>query len=227
MPLTEARHASSLRALLSEVLPHATPRVLGRLILAADPQIARIAPEQRDRLVDAALGDGESMAGVVSRQWGPDPERVAQQIGLPVVDSQEEGGYGSTVVYAEYGGRRPRIVLYRLALARLDRQLAQHETGEQLGLVTARPVYLSHELYHHFDLARAQASIAQRTRVVQFRLGRFRWTSGVAALAEIAAGAFAQRLLGLRFHPKLLDLVPVYETNQASARRMARALATV
>lgn len=225
--LTEAHRASSLRELLSEVLPHATPRALGSLILAADPQIARVAPEQRDRWVDAALSDGESMACIASAQWGRNPEVVAEQVGLPVIDSREEGGYGSTVVYAEYAARPPRIVLYRAALARLDSQLAHLGTDEGLGVATARPVYLAHELYHHFDLARAQASIAQRSRVVLFRLGRFRWTSGVAALAEIAAGAFAQRLLGLRFHPKLLDLLPIYEANQESARRMAQALATV
>lgn len=227
MLLAETSDASGLCELLSEALPQATPRALGRLILAADPQIGRIALEQGDRLVDTALSDGESLACIALAQWGRAPEIVGQQIGLPVIDSHEESGYGSTVVYAEYGGRPPRIVLYRAALAKLDRQLAQPGMSELLGLIKARPVYLAHELYHHFDLTRAQPSIAQRNRAVLFQLGRFRWTSGVAALAEIAAGAFAQRLLGLRFHPKLLDLLPTYEANQASARRMAQALATV
>src|SRR4249919_3410664 len=119
MLLTEANDAIGLRGLLSEVLPHATPRALGRLILAADPQAARIAFEQWDRLVDTALSDGEAMARVAAARWGHDPDVIAQQIGLPVIDSPEEAGYGTTVVYAEYGGRPPRIVLYRAALARL------------------------------------------------------------------------------------------------------------
>jgi len=227
MVLTETNDATGLTELLSEVLPHATPRALGRLILGADLQAARIALEQRDRLVDTALSDGEAMARVAAARWGHDPDVIAQQIGLPVIDSPEEGGYGSIVVYAEYGGRPPRIVLYRPALDRLDRQLAHAGTGELLGVAMARPVYLAHELYHHFDLARGEGSIAQRSRVALFQLGRFRWTSSVAALAEIAAGAFAQRLLGLRFHPKLLDLLAGYDANPASAHRIAQALATV
>jgi len=40
-----------------------------------------------------------------------------------------------------------------------------------------------------------------------FGMGRWQWTSGLSSLCEIAAGAFAQRLLGLSFHPKLLDLL--------------------
>jgi hypothetical protein len=37
------------------------------------------------------------------------------------------------------------------------------------------------------------------------KLGRWTWTAGLTTLPEIAAGAFAQQLLGLDFHPKLLD----------------------
>jgi hypothetical protein len=47
---------------------------------------------------------------------------------------------------------------------------------------------------------------------------------GIVAVAEIAAGAFAQRLVGLRFHPKLLDLVTIYDADRGAARRMVRAL---
>jgi hypothetical protein len=40
-----------------------------------------------------------------------------------------------------------------------------------------------------------------------FRIGSWRWRTGVAALAEIAAGAFAQSLLDLPCHPCVLNLV--------------------
>jgi hypothetical protein len=203
-----------LSDLLFDVLPQATPRALGRMILDTDPQAARIAAGDRNRLVDTALADGQSMACMAAAKWGSDPEVVARCLGLPVIESGAEGGYGSTVVYAEYGGRPPRIVLYRAALARVDRLLAQGEVGELAGLSAARPVYLAHELYHHLDLARGNAALAQRERVTLLRLGGFRWTSGLAALAEIAAGVFAQRLLGLRFHPKLFDLL-----TQTTARK--------
>jgi hypothetical protein len=40
-----------------------------------------------------------------------------------------------------------------------------------------------------------------------FRIGNWRWRTGVAALAEIAAGAFAQSLLDLPCHPHVLNFV--------------------
>ena len=51
------------------------------------------------------------------------------------------------------------------------------------------------------------APIAQRYRPSLFRLGRWHWRTGIAALSEIAAGAFAQALLELPCHPRVLDLI--------------------
>jgi len=56
------------------------------------------------------------------------------------------------------------------------------------------------------------------------RLGPWRWTSGLTSLAEIAAGAFAQGLLGLRWHPRWFDLITVFDADPAAAARLVAAL---
>ena len=217
-------HAEDLRALLAAALSHAGPAALGQLILASDPQIARIPEVERGPLVARALVDGDALARETTARWGSDPDVVARHLGIPVVTSREPGGFGTTVVYAEYGGKPPRIVLYEMPLANIEARIRSEPIGELLGCTDCRAVFLAHELYHHLDLARGDDSIARRERVTVLRLGRFSWTSGIATLAEIAAGAFAQRLVGLRFHPKLLDLVTLYDADHGAARRMVRAL---
>ena len=74
------------------------------------------------------------------------------------------------------------------------------------------PIFLAHELYHHFDCLRGSERLARRHTVEIFGIGDWHWTSGLTSLCEIAAGAFAQRLLGLPFHPKVLDLLLVGKT---------------
>jgi hypothetical protein len=49
--------------------------------------------------------------------------------------------------------------------------------------------------------------LSQRHTVRIFSVGRWQWSSGLSSLCEIAAGAFAQRLMGLPFHPALLDVL--------------------
>jgi hypothetical protein len=91
---------------------------------------------------------------MATQKWGTDPDVIARCLGLPVIESQADGGYGTTVVYAEYRGMPARIVLYPAVLARIDKVLGREGLGELTGLSAARPVYLAHELYHHCDLAR-------------------------------------------------------------------------
>lgn len=177
---------------------------LGLQQLKADPQFPRVTAERRRELVDAALDDGRFLAADVKRHLGSNPAFIAASCGVPVVDSEEGAGFGTTIVFAEYATRPPSITLYGPALQTMDAALASSPVGRAFGLLNSRPLYLAHELYHHFDCSR-RVPLARRHRVRLFGVGRWAWTSGLASLPEIAAGAFAQALLGLPFHPKFLD----------------------
>lgn len=180
------------------------PRTLGLLQLQSDPQFPRIEPGRREALVDAALTDGRFLAADVRSHLGPDPAFIAASCGVPVTDSEDEAGFGSTIVFAEYSTRPPSITLYGPAIRRLDGKIAGQDAVARLGIAGTRSIFLAHELYHHFDCARSEP-LGRRHRVRIFGLGSWAWTSGLTSLAEIAAGAFAKELLGLSFHPKLLE----------------------
>ena len=182
----------------------ADPRALGLLQLREDPQYPRIPDNQRVALVEAALEDGRSMATRIRSEFGPDPSVIASACDLPVRCCQRDAGFGSTLVYAEYSARPPAITLYVPAIQALDRLIAR-QGGNYGGSAGTLPIFLAHELYHHFDCRRGSARLARRHAIKIFRVGKWHWTSGLTSLCEIAAGAFAQELLGLPFHPKHLD----------------------
>jgi hypothetical protein len=78
---------------------------------------------------------------------------------------------------------------------------------QTLGRAALQDVFVAHELFHHAEATRTEPPVARRYRPTLFRIGRWHWRTGIAALAEIAAGAFAQTLLDLPCHPGVLDLV--------------------
>lgn len=176
-----------------------------RDLLAADPQFRRIDAVRRDALIDAALAIGAASADEVRRCHGNDPDAIAAASGIPVEVCATPADYGTTLVFAEYRSRPPRIVLFRDAIARVDACLEHAATRARWRIASARPVYVAHELFHHLDADAVTRLPAHR--VTLFAVGRWRWTAGVAALSEIAAGAFAQRLLDLPAHPRALDLL--------------------
>jgi hypothetical protein len=97
-----------------------------------------------------------------------------------------------------------------------------------LGPATPREVFIAHELFHHIEATRSDTPIARRYQPTLFHIGGWHWRTGIAALAEIAAGAFAQSLLDLPHHPRVLDLVALeaIAPNATAARIAARIAAT-
>lgn len=207
-------------------LHRATPHALGRMMLEHDPQFHRIEPSRITELVEAALTDGVSLARETSRRYGDALATLLADSGIEVVESKSDAGYGSHVVYAQYWQKPSRVELFIPALATLERGVTQFGMHSLLGGNSVRDVFLAHELYHHLDLERGTASIAATHRVTLFRIGPYKWTSGIASLAEIAAGAFAQALLDLPHHPKLLDLITLIDRAPQSAERFLERLQT-
>ena len=186
--------------------PSVESAALGLAQLRQDPQFARIAPERHERLVAAAIADGHFLAEDVKARLGGDPAFIAASCGVPVIDCEQEAGYGSVTVFAEYAVKARTILLYAPAIRRLDAALANAGDAAFGGFLGARPVFLAHELYHHFDCLRS-TPLRRRHTVKLFGIGRWAWRSGLASLPEIAAGAFAQALLDLDFHPGRLDIL--------------------
>src|SRR5258708_38883457 len=142
----------------------ATSTALGLAALRSDVQFHRIAETERGELVEQALQDGWCLAQHASQQWGSDPFVVAARCQVPIVESHSEAGFGSTVIYAEYAVSPPSITLYAPAISRLDAQIARRPCFD-LGIEATAPVFLAHELFHHFDRIRGKEALIHRHRV--------------------------------------------------------------
>jgi len=187
-------------------LPRLTARSLGHSLLAQDALFPRIPEHARSALVDSALRDGSARAKAIARELGTDPRIIARQLGVSIVRSDVDASFGSVIVFGEYSAEPPRITLYRNAIATMNHRLG-HPLLRMLGVRDCEPTVIAHELYHHLAHTGTQPSLSRRYRVTQLQIGRWRWSSGIAALEEIAAGNFASTLLGLKFHPRLLELL--------------------
>jgi hypothetical protein len=188
----------------------ALPEGLGLLMLQADPHAWRLDRPTQIAAVSDALADGTSAAGNLRARFpGLAPEQIARELRLPIETTDDDPMVGSIWRFAEYRPRPPRIVLYSRGLAPLQRTLSGERAAQLLGEATPRDVFIAHELYHHIEAVRPEVPIARRYRPSLFRIGNWHWRTGIATLAEIAAGAFAQSLLDLPCHPKVLDVVAV------------------
>jgi hypothetical protein len=182
-----------------------TGPALSDSLLADDAMFRRVAPAARSALVDAALSEGRACAESVSFDWGTDPWTIARRLGVVVVESDADASFGSVVVFAEYAEKPPTIMLYRMAIDWANRQLTASRERDAPNLGDCSPMFLAHELYHHLARSAPTEPFSRAYRVTLLQFGRWRWTSRIASLEEIAAGAFAQSLLGMKVHPRLIE----------------------
>jgi hypothetical protein len=188
----------------------ASPETLGLVMLEADPHAWRLDRAAQLAAVSDALADGAATAqNLQARFPGRTPRELARELRLPIETTDDDPMVGSIWRFAEYRPRPPRIMLYDRGLAPLERTLTGALATRLLGRATPRDVFIAHELYHHAEAVRSETPIARRYQPTLFRIGNWHWRTGIAVLAEVAAGAFAQSLLDLPCHPKVLDAVAV------------------
>jgi len=186
----------------------ASPETLGLAMLRADPHGRRLDRAAQLAAVSDALADGATAARDLRKRFPVQtPQEVARELRVPIETTDDDPMVGSIWRFAEYRPRPPHIMLYNRGIAPLERELAGSLIERLLDQATPRDVFVAHELYHHAEAIRSDVPIARRHQPTLFRIGNWRWRSGVAALAEIAAGAFAQSLLDLPHHPWVLNLI--------------------
>lgn len=211
--LERNRPAAMPRARLEAATPHA----LGLAMLSRDPVAARLSADAQHRLVSAALDDGTAV-GAMLRACHPAlaPEGIAAAFGISVVRTDAPPFAGPFWRHADYRSSPPEIRLFSTALAALDALLEQDGLGDLLGITDAAPVFVAHELYHHIEATRDEAPLARRHAVTRLQVGPLRLDAPVLAMPEIAAGACAQTMLGLRHHAAILDAVVLSRLRFAS-----------
>jgi hypothetical protein len=204
----------------------AEPGALARWIVSNDRYAGRLGDKEIRVLTAAALADGEDAAKAV--QIGQSPtaiEAFASGLGIAVEQAEGEIDVAGHLFSADYRPNPPRVRLYTRALAAIDRGLAQMGVAQIIGTTRALPVLLAHEIYHHVDLARP-ATLTQRHRVTSLQLGPLHLKTELRSLAEVAAGQFAATLLGLHCHPKLLDLLLLWDYDPQRAQAWVEAFRT-
>jgi hypothetical protein len=197
---------TAARGLSFEAIAAASPETLGMLMLKSDLHAARLGERAQHAAVIDALADGAATAEDLRKRFpGLSPRLIAGELHVTVETTDDDPMVSSIWRFAEYRPRPPHILLYTRGLAPLEQALVGAPAARLLGEATIEDVFVAHELYHHVETTRVETPIARRHQATLFQVGKWRWRTGIATLAEIAAGSFAQGLLGLPCHPKVLD----------------------
>jgi len=165
---------------------------------------------RQEGCVSRALAEGRRAAGDMRINR---PERsldaILTELGVKVIESDEDPKIAWRYRRSEYLGQPPRIVVYRQALLNLGALADEAGLAAAFPAADMRELVLAHELYHHIAFT-TLGQVSERCRLPWIRLGPLTLRRRVPALDEVAAHVFAQTLLDLPISPAILDWLTLY-----------------
>ena len=184
--------------------------VLAYHLLSLDRCFPRLSAKQCSDYIRGALLVGRTAALPYKGAW---PSRVAQQLGVTIIESNQSLGGCGAYARSEYDSGARTITLYWVSIREIQRLLEQTCDGAALLPLdnpgsAARELHIAHELFHHIEATEIGRTddLLPHLPVRQFgplRLGPRR----VSQCREIAAHRFAADLLRLPFLPIALDIL--------------------
>jgi hypothetical protein len=199
---------------------------------AREPLNEKFDDASRKDLMNQAIACGREYAEKITAKCGSDdPILIAKQLGLDV-DYPEQPQNGHRVLFAEY--RDPNVVhIYTDGTRRGEELLKDSKVKEDLENIDLNRILLSHEIFHWVE-KEYESEIWTRTYEIElWKVGKFTNHSHIACLSEIAAMAFAKKLMKISYSPYVIDAfldyayspkaaTALYQEMMADDNRMAR-----
>lgn len=192
----------------------------GSYAFSREPLKNKIPIQRRIELIEKANECGRQYADrIISRYGTHEPLALAKAMGLEVQYPERPTGV-VRVTFAEY--KPPKnIFLYTDAVDKARASMQEDGVAELFGeSFRITDLLLAHELFHHVEEQYAKEIFTRTEKVELWTLKPFHNRSTIICLGEIAAMAFAKRLLALSFSPYVMDVFLIYGYNKEAACRL-------
>ena len=174
-------------------------------ILRRDPLFYRIPLSEVSMLTGSALERGkETAAAVYKKHHTDDPLRLAHLMGIRILFDITYAPARPLTVLSRYIEKPPTIIIYESALRMCREKTTRLPLKQRSLLAELTRICAAHEIYHHIE--RTTFDFIDLTYCVPIlNLGFLKIEKSIRSLSEIAAHAFARRLLALPFLPCCID----------------------
>ena len=128
------------------------------------------------------------------------------ELGISVQTFDRDYVVGNTRYFCEYLSEKNLVYVYRTAIT-VWAETNGFSYRDSLNLI------LAHEFFHHLEW-HVIGLVSKQVQVPMLRLGRFSFgKTGIAALSEVAANAFANRVYQVGLKNGLFEIIPSDHAN--------------
>jgi hypothetical protein len=194
-----------------------SPEAFHRYAFAGEGLAGKIPPAERLSMAEKASSCGTEYArSLAERYKNGSPALLCVKLGIRLERTEEETNR-LLPVFAQF--TPPRIITIFSRYSRKAQDLADEAAFES----RVEDTLIAHELFHILE-EQNRRTIYTCTEKVQLWKRPFSNRSRVPCLSEIAAMAFAGKLLGLPYSPYVLNLALMYSIDPGAAELLYKVL---
>jgi hypothetical protein len=173
-------------------------RELGMQLFREDPLYPKIDEAAASELLDLALCAGTEQAErLMLRYKCADPLRLARMLEIRVLfDITYKTPRGGLNILSSYVSTPPTITVYENLLRLCRENLLRREKVNRVFLSNLTNICVAHEIYHHME-RKTLNFVNLMYKVPVFDIKLIRIEKSLTVLSEVAANAFAKKIMDL------------------------------
>lgn len=185
----------------------------GKYAFLHEPLERKFCEEQKKDYTRCAIECGKNEADLFLQRWKSVGEAVSEEgIKLLTPDTPAGGGH---VLFAQYV-EPDEITVFMDCVSKAEHLIDEEQLRQTLAGANVYELLLAHEFFHYIEYKKEKEIYTQTEKIELWRKP-FSNRSKIVCLSEIAAMAFAKRILNLSYCPYIMDVLLVYSYNKEAA----------
>lgn len=192
--------------------------VWGLYTFKRDPLCSKVTHEDKTDMIKKANECGRMEAMKLKEEYGINTcVKYAEKLGLTISEIEEVNSK-DYILFAKFNS--PNIIsINKNSVKKAEEIINEENLNGLIEDVKIEDILIAHEMFHFIEMNNKEI-YTSNTKVMLWKLGPIKYDSGLVALGEIAAMAFAKELLQISYYPNLFDILLVYPHDNKRAKML-------
>lgn len=190
----------------------------GQYAFSRDPLKGKVSEGLRKEIIAKANECGKKEARKLKEKYKDVPiKKIIKKMDLEFIE-KDSNGTESYIMFACYNSPN-KITIFKKNKILVEEFIKANKLSSKLEYIDVESMLLAHELFHHIE-ENNKDIYTKNEKVVLWKIGKYKYKSGLVCIGEIAAMAFAKELLSINYNPYIFDVLMLYPHDENKANEL-------
>lgn len=190
----------------------------GQYAFSRDPLKGKVSYELRKEMIEKANECGKKEAIKLKEKYKDVPiKKIIKRMNIDYIE-KNSNVTETYIMFACYNSPN-KITIFKKNKTMVEEFIKENDLSSKLEYIDVESMLLAHELFHHIE-ENNKDIYTKNEKVVLWKIGSYKYKSGLVCIGEIAAMAFAKELLSINYNPYVFDVLMLYPHDKNKATEL-------